>query len=90
MDFFKNLKIKMRLFVTMVIVSSVLLGLTFFTTKGIRDAVKSQIPLQVITTLNSECEKIMAIMANYEKMFTILQCKRDALCVPSDLYCRIV
>ncbi len=68
MDFFKNLKIKMRLFVTMVIVSSVLLGLTFFTTKGIRDAVKSQIPLQVITTLNSECEKIMAIMANYENM----------------------
>ncbi|MBQ2592067.1 MAG: hypothetical protein II567_02140, partial [Candidatus Riflebacteria bacterium] len=68
MDFFKNLKIKMRLFVTMVLVSSVLLGLTFFTTKGIRDAVKSQIPLQVLTTLNSECEKIMAIMSNYENM----------------------
>ena len=68
MEFFNNLKIKMRLFVTMVLVSSVLLGLTFFTTKKIRDAVKSQIPLQVITTLNSECEKITAIMTNYENI----------------------
>ena len=66
MEFFNNLKIKMRLFLTMLFVSFILLCLTFFTTNQVREAVKKQIPLQVITTINSECEKITTIMQNFE------------------------
>ncbi len=66
MDFFKNLKIKMRLFITMLFVSFILLCLTFLTTKLVKQAVKQQIPLQVETTINSECKKITTIMSNHE------------------------
>ena len=66
MDFINNLKIKMRLFLTMLFVSFILLCLTFFTTNLVREAVKKQIPLQVLTTLNSESEKITTVMSNHE------------------------
>ena len=66
MEFIKNLKIKMRLFITMLFVSFILLCLTFLTTKLVKQAVKQQIPLQVETTINSECQKITTIMSNHE------------------------
>ncbi len=67
MEFFSNLKIKTRLFFTMVLVSLILLGMTFFTSERIRSAVKSQIPLQILTILNAEAGKISAIMRAYER-----------------------
>lgn len=68
MDFFTNLKIKTRLFFTMVLVSLILLGLTFFTSEQIRNAVKSQIPLQILANLNAEAGKISATILSYEKL----------------------
>ena len=48
----------------MVLVSLILLGMTFFTSERIRDAVKTQIPVQIQTILGSEASKIgVAIMA---------------------------
>lgn len=67
MEFFTNLKIKTRLFFTMVLVSLILLGLTFFTSEEIRNAVKSQIPLQILAILNSEAGKITNSVASQEK-----------------------
>lgn len=67
MEFFSNLKIKTRLFLTMIIVSLILLVLTFYTSEKIREAVKSQIPLQIIAILNSEASKISATVASYER-----------------------
>ena len=52
----------------MILVSLVLLALTFFTSEKIRDAVKSQIPLQILSTINAEANKISAIMASYEDL----------------------
>ncbi len=52
----------------MVLVSMILLGMTFFTSEGIRGAVKSQIPLQILTILNAEAGKINATMRGYEKI----------------------
>ena len=66
MELINNLKIKMRLFITMLFVSFILLCLTFFTTKLVKEAVKQQIPLQVETTIDSECKKITTIMSNHE------------------------
>ena len=68
MEFFSNLKIKTRLFLTMILVSLILLALTFFTSEKIRDAVKSQIPLQIVSTINAEANKISAIMNTYENI----------------------
>ena len=68
MEFFANLKIKTRLLVTMIAVSLVLLGLTFFTTDKIRYAVKSQIPLQMISLLESEAKKIASGLRHYENV----------------------
>ncbi len=68
MEFFTNLKIKTRLFFTMVLVSLILLGLTFFTSEEIRNAVKSQIPLQILANLNAEAGKISATILSYEKL----------------------
>ena len=68
MEFFSNLKIKTRLFLTMILVSLILLALTFFTSEKIRDAVKSQIPLQIVSTINAEANKISAIMTTYENI----------------------
>lgn len=67
MELFSNLKIKTRLFITMVVVSLILLGLTFFTSEKIRGAVKSQIPLQIITIVNSEASKIGVAISAYER-----------------------
>ena len=65
MEFFNNLKIKTRLFFTMVLVSLILLALTFFTSEQIRNAVKTQIPVQIQTILSSEANKIgVAVLAN--------------------------
>lgn len=72
MEFFSNLKIKTRLFFTMVLVSMILLGLTFFTSEKIRNAVKSQIPLQMLSILSSEAGKISAIMDGHEKTLEYL------------------
>ncbi len=68
MEFFTKLKIKTRLFFTMVLVSLILLGLTFFTSEEIRNAVKSQIPLQILAILNAETGKISASILSYEKL----------------------
>ncbi len=67
MEFFSNLKIKTRLFITMVVVSLILLGLTFFTSEKIRGAVKSQIPLQIISIVNSEASKVSIAISAYER-----------------------
>ncbi len=72
MEFFSNLKIKTRLFFTMVLVSLILLGMTFFTSERIRSAVKSQIPLQILTILTSEASKINATMRGYEQTLAYL------------------
>lgn len=69
MDFFTKLKIKTRLFFTMVLVSMILLGLTFFTSEKIRNAVKSQVPLQILAVLNAESGKLSA---------SLLACERNA------------
>ncbi|MBF0410622.1 MAG: methyl-accepting chemotaxis protein [Candidatus Riflebacteria bacterium] len=58
MNFFADLKIKTRLFVTMVIVSIILFGLNWYTTGRVRDAVKQQIPLQIKTVLDEEVKLI--------------------------------
>lgn len=68
MDFFANLKIKARLFVTMVLVSLVLLALTFFTSGKVREAVKNQIPLQIMTLLSSQASKISVTIKFYENI----------------------
>lgn len=51
----------------MVLVSLILLGLTFFTSEEIRKAVKSQIPLQILAILNSEAGKITNAVGSHEK-----------------------
>ena len=56
----------------MVLVSLILLGMTFFTSERIRSAVKSQIPLQILTILNSESGKINASMRGYEQTLSYL------------------
>jgi len=66
-EFFSNLKIKTRLFLTMVVVSLILLGLTFFTSEKIREAVKSQIPLQIIAIVNAEAAKLSTAVGSYER-----------------------
>jgi len=63
-----NLKIKTRLFITMIVVSSVLLGLNLYITGMIRNTVKSQIPLQVQTLLTSETNRLETIIESYEKL----------------------
>jgi len=63
-----NLKIKTRLFITMIIVSAVLLGLNLYITGMIRNTVKSQIPLQVQTLLTSETNRLETIVESYEKL----------------------
>ncbi len=68
MEFFKNLKIKTRLFFTMVLVSLILLGLIFFTSEQIRNAVKTQIPVQIQTILAAEAGKIGVSMMDFEKI----------------------
>lgn len=68
MEFFANLKIKTRLFITMVVVSLILLGLTFFTSEKIREAVKSQIPLQIIAIVNSEAARLGSNINSYERI----------------------
>lgn len=67
MEFFKNLKIKTRLFFTMVLVSMILLGLIVFTSEQIRNAVKTQIPVQIQTILNSEGGRIGVTVQAHEK-----------------------
>lgn len=72
MDFFNNLKIKARLFLTMVAVSLVLLALTLFTSDRIREAVKSQIPLLIEATMDAEANKISAALSNYKNFAGII------------------
>jgi len=67
-EFFQNLKIKTRLFFTMVLVSLILLGLTFFTSERIRDAVKTQIPVQIQTILSAEANKISVTVTAQERI----------------------
>ncbi len=67
MNILANLKIKTRLFITMVLVSIVLLILNLFTSNKIRETVKSQIPLQVQTLLQSEAGRIERFVTNYVK-----------------------
>jgi len=67
-EFFNNLKIKTRLFFTMVLVSLILLGLIFFTSEQIRNAVKTQIPVQIQTILAAEAGKIGVSMLDFEKI----------------------
>lgn len=50
----------------MILVSIILLCLTFFTSEKIREAVKSQIPLQILSTINAESGKIAAVIKSYE------------------------
>ncbi|MBF0546165.1 MAG: methyl-accepting chemotaxis protein [Candidatus Riflebacteria bacterium] len=58
MNFFADLKIKTRLFVTMVMVSFILFGLNWYTSGRVREAVAHQIPLQIQTILQSETKHI--------------------------------
>lgn len=68
MSLLGNMKIKTRLFITMVVVSVVLLVLNVYISSMIRDTVKSQIPLQVQTLLTSETNRIETIIESYEKL----------------------
>lgn len=68
MSLLGNLKIKTRLFITMIVVSTVLLGLNLYITGMIRNTVKSQIPLQVQTLLISETNRLETIIESYEKL----------------------
>ncbi|HOY66933.1 MAG TPA: methyl-accepting chemotaxis protein [Candidatus Ozemobacteraceae bacterium] len=77
MNLLANLKIKTRLFITMVVVSVVLLVLNLYITGMIRETVKSQIPLQVQTLLNSESSRVERIVESYEK-FTRFMAGLDA------------
>ncbi|MBP7635447.1 methyl-accepting chemotaxis protein [Candidatus Ozemobacteraceae bacterium] len=77
MSLLGNLKIKTRLFITMIIVSSVLLGLNLYITGMIRNTVKSQIPLQVQTLLTSETNRLETIIESYEKLTRFIS-KLDA------------
>jgi methyl-accepting chemotaxis protein len=52
----------------MVVVSLILLGLTFYTSDKIRGAVKSQIPLQIIAIVNSEAAKIASAINSKEQL----------------------
>ncbi|MDD3000538.1 MAG: methyl-accepting chemotaxis protein [Candidatus Riflebacteria bacterium] len=72
MNFFSNLKIKTRLFITLLILSALLLGLTFFTSNEIHLAVKSQVPLQIIASIKAEAGRIDAFFAGYENIVTYL------------------
>ncbi|HEY9070937.1 MAG TPA: methyl-accepting chemotaxis protein, partial [Candidatus Ozemobacteraceae bacterium] len=77
MNLLANLKIKTRLFITMVVVSVVLLVLNLYITGMIRETVKSQIPLQVQTLLNSESSRVEKVVESYEK-FTRFMAGLDA------------
>ena len=72
MNFFSNLKIKTRLFITLLILSALLLALTFFTSNEIHFAVKSQVPLQIIASIKAEAGRIEAFFAGYENVVTYL------------------
>ncbi|NLI79384.1 MAG: methyl-accepting chemotaxis protein [Candidatus Riflebacteria bacterium] len=67
MDILANLKIKTRLFITMVLVSIVLLILNLFTSGKIRETVKSQIPLQVQSLLVSESARVEGYLDRFRK-----------------------
>ena len=72
MQLFSNLKIKTRLFITMIIVSLILLVLTIFATEKVRQTIKNQIPLQIQSTLTSEASKINDLLKCYEKNATYI------------------
>lgn len=70
MNFFNNLKIKTRLLITLVVLSFILLGMTFFTSSEIHLAVKSQIPLQVVSSIRGEASRIDALTLGHENLIT--------------------
>lgn len=70
MNFFNNLKIKTRLLITLVVLSFILLGMTFFTSGEIHLAVKSQIPLQVVSSIRGEASRIDALVLGHENLIT--------------------
>ncbi len=67
MDILANLKIKTRLFITMVLVSIVMLILNLFTSGKIRETVKTQIPLQVQSLLVSESARVESYLERFRK-----------------------
>ncbi|MFZ2955313.1 MAG: methyl-accepting chemotaxis protein [Candidatus Ozemobacteraceae bacterium] len=58
MNLLADLRIKTRLFVTMCLVSLVLLGLNLFSSGKIRETVKFQIPLQIQAIMDTESRRI--------------------------------
>lgn len=68
MNFIDNLKIKTRLLLTMILVSVVLLVLTFYTSEKIREAVRSQIPLQISSIVAAESRSISNYISSYERV----------------------
>jgi len=68
LNILSNLMIKTRLFITMVLVSLVLLILNLFSSNKIRETVKLQIPLQVQSLLTSESGRLEESLKSYFKI----------------------
>lgn len=68
MKFLADMKIKTRLFWTMLLVSIVLLILNLFSSGKIREAVKFQIPLQIQTILEAEALRIADYLDGQERL----------------------
>ncbi|MBF0499792.1 MAG: methyl-accepting chemotaxis protein [Candidatus Riflebacteria bacterium] len=65
MNLLSGFKIKTRLFITMLFVSTLLLGLNLFSTKKIRETVKLQIPLQIQAILDAESARIAQYLDSF-------------------------
>lgn len=66
MNFFANLRIKIRLLIAMGGVAVALLFLTFLSSSKIREAVKSQIPLQIQGMLMIEAKRLEESVGNWQ------------------------
>ncbi len=72
MNFYNNLKIRTRLCIILIALSFVLIIINFFTTKAIRDSVKTQIPQEVKLAINAECKKIDSIISSNEAVINYI------------------
>ena len=68
MEFFNNMKITARLAVVIFFVSAGLITITLLTTRLVNEAVKNQIPNQVLPTIITQGKKLKLGMLNYENI----------------------
>ncbi|HNV69955.1 MAG TPA: hypothetical protein PKO06_09670 [Candidatus Ozemobacteraceae bacterium] len=72
MNFLANLRIKTRLFITIVCVSLFMLILSLFSSSKIRETVQSQVPLQVKSLVSVEqrrLEQFLGMAKGFAKFF---------------------